>query len=55
MYVKRGEGSGVKVNPDIASDFKMWLAPSMKLALLKFMRSKRQEPYNKYKNYGLMH
>ena len=41
MYVKQGKGGGASAQPDIASDFKMWLDPSLRLALVKFMREQK--------------
>lgn len=38
LLVKQGKGGGVKAHPDIASDFHMWLNPSVRLALIRFMR-----------------
>src|SRR5699024_273410 len=38
LRVKQGKGGGVMSHPDIASDFRMWLDPSLRLALVKFMR-----------------
>lgn len=41
MYVKQGKGGGVSAHPDIASDFKMWLDPSLRLSLVRFMRKQK--------------
>ena len=43
MYVKQGKGGGVMAHPDIASDFRMWLDPSLRLALVKFMREQSEQ------------
>ena len=46
MYVKQGKGGGVMAHPDIASDFRMWLDPSLRLALVKFMREQSNQRKN---------
>jgi len=38
MTVKQGKGGGVKAHPDIVTDFKMWLASSLCLNLIRFVR-----------------
>lgn len=38
MYVKQGKGGGVKAYPEIAADFRLWLNPAERLALVKLMR-----------------
>lgn len=41
MVVKQGKGGGVKAHPDIATDFQMWLDPSLRLSLIRFMRENK--------------
>ena len=41
MVVKQGKGGGVKAHPDIAADFQMWLDPSLRLSLIRFMRENK--------------
>ena len=36
MYVKQGKGGGVKAYPEIAADFRLWLDPAERLALVRF-------------------
>ena len=43
LCVKQGKGGGVMAHPDIASDFRMWLDPSLRLALIKFMREQKNQ------------
>ncbi len=35
MYVKQGKGGGVKAYPEIAADFRLWLDPRARLALVR--------------------
>lgn len=39
MYVKQGKGGGVSAYPEIAADFRLWLDPAERLALVKLMRN----------------
>lgn len=41
MAIKQGKGRGVKAHPDIATDFQMWLDPSLRLSLIRFMRENK--------------
>lgn len=43
LRVRQGKGGGVMAHPDIASDFRMWLDPSLRLALVKFMREQKNQ------------
>ena len=43
LHVRQGKGGGVMAHPDIASDFRMWLDPSLRLALIKFMREQSEQ------------
>jgi len=36
MRVKQGKGGGVRAYPEIAADFRLWLDPAERLALLRF-------------------
>jgi hypothetical protein len=38
MHVKQGKGGGVSAYPEIAADFRLWLDPVEKLALIKMVR-----------------
>lgn len=38
MYVKQGKGGGVSAYPEIAADFRLWLDPAEKLALVRLVR-----------------
>ena len=38
MYVKQGNGGGVRAYPEIAADFQLWLAPLERLALIRLVR-----------------
>lgn len=41
MRVKQGKGGGVSAYPEIAADFRLWLAPSERLALVRFVHEIR--------------
>jgi len=43
MHVKQGKGGGVSAYPEIAADFRLWLNPEERLALL---RSKNETHIN---------
>ena len=49
LRVKQGKGGGVMSHPDIASDFRMWLDPSLRLALVKFMREQSNQRKSNHK------
>lgn len=38
MYVKQGKSGGVSAYPEIAADFRLWLGPAERLALVGLMR-----------------
>lgn len=38
MYVKQGKGGGVRAYPEIAADFRLWLDPAERLALVRTVR-----------------
>ncbi|MCI9527904.1 MAG: hypothetical protein HFH37_13575 [Lachnospiraceae bacterium] len=38
MYVKQGKGGGVKAYSEIAADFRLWLDPAERLALVRVVR-----------------
>jgi len=38
IRVKQGKGGGVSAYPEIAADFRLWLAPSERLALVRLVR-----------------
>lgn len=38
LSVKQGKGGGVKAYPEIAADFRLWLNPSERLALVRLVR-----------------
>ena len=38
MYVKQGKGGGVKAYSEIAADFRLWLDPTERLALVRMVR-----------------
>lgn len=42
MVVKQGKGGGVKAHLEIAADFQMWLDPTMRLSVVRYMREGRQ-------------
>ena len=37
MHVKQGKGGGVSAYPEIAADFRLWLDPAERLALVRLM------------------
>ncbi len=39
LCVKQGKGGGVSAYPEIAADFRLWLDPKMRLAILKLTKS----------------
>jgi len=39
MYVKQGKGGGVSAYPEIAADFRLWLDPTERLAILRLAQS----------------
>ena len=41
MYVKQGKGGGVKAYPGIAADFRLWLDPAERLALIRLVQEMR--------------
>ena len=41
IRVKQGKGGGVSAYPEIASDFRLWLDPSERLALVRLVRGPR--------------
>ena len=38
IYVKQGKGGGVRAYPEIAADFRLWLNPAERLALVKIVQ-----------------
>lgn len=38
MHVKQGKGGGVSAYPEIAADFRLWLDPAERLALVRLIR-----------------
>ena len=38
MYVKQGKGGGVKAYSEIAADFRLWLDPAERLAMIRFVQ-----------------
>lgn len=38
MYVKQGKGGGVSAYPEIAADFRLWVNPAERLALVQLVR-----------------
>ena len=38
IYVKQGKGGGVSAYPEIAADFRLWLDPAERLALVRVVR-----------------
>ena len=40
MFVKQGKGGGVKACPEIAADFRLWLDPKTRLAIVHYCRGK---------------
>ena len=42
MHVKQGKGGGVSAYPEIATDFKLWLKPTERLALVRFVREMKK-------------
>ena len=38
IYVKQGKGGGVSAYPEIAADFRLWLDPTERLALVRMVR-----------------
>ena len=38
IYVKQGKGGGVNAYPEIAADFRLWLDPTERLALVRMVR-----------------
>jgi len=38
MYVKQGKGGGVSAYPEIAADFRLWLDPAERLAMIRFVQ-----------------
>ena len=43
MYVKQGKGGGVRAYPEIAADFRLWLDPAERLALVRLVREIRTD------------
>jgi len=43
MRVKQGKGGGVSAYPEIATDFRLWLDPAERLALVRLVREIRIE------------
>ena len=41
MYVKQGKGGGVSAYPEIAADFRLWLDPAERLALVRLARESK--------------
>ena len=41
MHVKQGKGGGVSAYPEIAADFRLWLDPTERLALVRLAQEKR--------------
>lgn len=39
IHVKQGKGGGVNAYPEIAADFRLWLDPAERLALVRMVRS----------------
>lgn len=39
MHVKQGKGGGVNAYPEIAADFRLWLDPAERLAILRLVQS----------------
>lgn len=43
MRVKQGKGGGVSAYPEIAADFRLWLNPAERLALVRLLRDVRND------------
>lgn len=43
MYVKQGKGGGVRAYPEIAADFRLWLDPAERLALVRLVQKARND------------
>ena len=43
IYVKQGKGGGVSAYPEIAADFRLWLDPTERLALVRMVREMKTD------------
>ena len=43
MYVKQGKGGGVSAYPEIAADFRLWLDPAERLALIRMSQTMKSD------------